>query len=443
MKSLIVGQAGRESILGEFMAQHSALHVVMEHPNPSLVEWAKRSGGEWQIGGTCEPDSVAAFAAKHGIDLAMVSADDPLAAGVVDALQAIGVATVGPTRAGAKIEWDKLFARSLLDRIAPGANPRTAVATSRSEIEGALSHFDGEPIAVKPVGLTGGKGVKVMGPHFSTYAEASDYAGEILEGAVRGGTVLFEERLLGLEFTIQAITDGSAIVFPPATYDYPFRCDGDTGPGTGGMGSFSDVDGLLPYLTAEAYSEACSIIEAVIRSLAAEERSFSGVLNAGFMATQSGVKVIEFNARFGDPECLNILSLFDGNWIETMRAICEGRLTADLVPLRREATVAIYLVSPDYAFGGGSPTNYRLDVEAARDSGCRPLFHSSIEVGDGEYQTLGTSRAVGLAGSGTTLEQARERVIEAIERSASGPLEWRRDIASSEYADAFMSPSRC
>ncbi|HEU4392623.1 MAG TPA: phosphoribosylamine--glycine ligase [Solirubrobacterales bacterium] len=441
MKSLVVGQAGRESILGEFMAQHSALHVVMEHANPSLVHSAERSGGAWQLGGTCDPDSVAAFATQHGVEIAMVSADDPLAAGVVDALQAKGIAVVGPTRAGAKIEWDKLYARSVLDQVAPQANPKTASAATREEVEAALAEFDGEPIAVKPVGLTGGKGVKVMGPHLATYAEASEYAAEILAGEVRGGSVLFEEKLTGLEFTIQAITDGQTIVFPPATYDYPYRCDGDTGPGTGGMGSFTDVDGLLPGLSREDYAAACAIVEAVIRHLDAEGRSFSGVLNAGFMATEQGVKVIEFNARFGDPECLNILSLFDGNWIETMQAICERRLTPDLVPLRDEATVVVYLVSPEYAFGGGSPTKYRLDTTAAREAGCRTLFHSSVEVGEGEYQTLGTSRAVGLTATGSTREEARDRVVEGIERSLSGTLEWRQDIASPSYIEAFMDPA--
>jgi phosphoribosylamine---glycine ligase len=440
MNSLIVGQAGRESILGEFMAEHSALHAVMEHANPTLVQLASRSGGKWQIGGTCDPEAVADFAARHSVEMAMVSADDPLAAGVVDALREIGVATVGPTREGAEIEWNKEFARSVLSQVAPLANPRTASAFSPAEVDSALSEFDGQPIVVKPVGLTGGKGVRVMGPHFSTYAEARSYADEIFAGQVRGGSVLFEERLSGLEFTIQAITDGSTIVFPPATYDYPYRCDGDTGPGTGGMGSFSEVDRLLPYLSEGDYGTACSIIEKVIRHLDGESRSFSGVLNAGFMATPDGVKVIEFNARFGDPECLNIMSLFDGNWIHTMQAICERRLAPELVPLRREATVAIYLVSPEYAFGGGTPTTFQLDPDAASELGCRTLFHSSVEIESGTYQTLGTSRAVGFAAAGSSLDEARARVIESIERTVSGPLEWRNDIASPEYIHTYMNP---
>jgi phosphoribosylamine--glycine ligase len=441
MNSLIVGQAGREAILGEFMAQHSALHAIMEHANPTLEESVRSSGGAMQIGGTCEPESVAAFARQHSVDIAMISADDPLAAGVVDALQEIGVLVVGPTRAGAEIEWNKSFARSLLAEVAPTANPKLARASSASELEAAFAQFDGEPIVVKPVGLTGGKGVKVMGPHLETYADALAYGQEIFAGRVRGGTVLLEERLIGLEFTIQAITDGQTIVFPPATYDYPYRCDGDTGPGTGGMGSFSDVDGLLPYLSPESYQEGCSIIRSVLGRLADEDRSFTGVLNAGFMATPQGAKVIEFNARFGDPEALNIMALFEGNWIETMSAIAERRLSPGDVKLRKEATAVIYLVSPRYAYEPGKPTEFTIDKTAAAEAGCRTLFHTSVRVEGDRYRTLGTSRAVGFVATGSSLKEARNRVIAGIERAATGSLEWRRDIASVEYAENYLKPS--
>ncbi len=219
----------------------------------------------------------------------MVSADEPLAAGVVDALLAQGTRAVGPTRAGAEIEWNKVFARSLLSQIAPHAAPMLRVVTEAHEVGEAIDSFGSTPVAVKPSGLTGGKGVKVMGPHLASHDEARDYALDLLERGRGGESVLIEEKIVGAEFTIQAISDGATVLFPPATYDYPFRYDGDEGPGTGGMGSLSmaGADAAV-HDDCATTSEACSIIERVIERLARDGRHFSGVMNSGFFATADG-----------------------------------------------------------------------------------------------------------------------------------------------------------
>jgi phosphoribosylamine--glycine ligase len=441
MKSLVVGQAGREGILGVRMAERSALHVVMEHANPTLADAAERSGGRVQLGGTCDPESVARFALDSGVDIAMVSADDPLAAGVVDALRDVGIATVGPTRAGAEIEWNKEFARAVLAEVAPDANPRMAAATTPAEIDAALERFGGDPVVVKPVGLTGGKGVKVMGPHLDGYDDVRAYAGEIFAGRARGGTVLLEERLRGLEFTIQAITDGVTTVFPPATYDYPYRRDGDSGPGTGGMGCFTGEGRLLPLLEQSEYDRGCEIVTRVLAHLKAEGRHFSGVMNAGFFATPAGVKVVEFNARFGDPECLNILSLFEGDWLRVMRGIWDGALQAADVRLRPHASVVTYLVSPGYAYGPGEPTEFTLDAAAAARAGCEPIFHTSERIAGDRYRTRGTARAVAICATAPSLADARARVASGIAAALDGPLEWRRDIGSEEYIATHLRPA--
>ena len=198
----------------------------------------------------------------------MVSADEPLAAGVVDALLAQGTRAVGPTRAGAEIEWNKVFARSLLSEVAPEAAPMLRVVAEAHEVGEAIDSFGSTPVAVKPSGLTGGKGVKVMGPHLASHAEARDYALSLLARRRPEESVLIEEKIVGAEFTIQAISDGRTVIFPPATYDYPFRYDGDEGPGTGGMGSLSMAEPTLPFMTAGHYEQACSIIEQVIERLA-------------------------------------------------------------------------------------------------------------------------------------------------------------------------------
>ncbi len=306
------------------MAEHSELHAFVGHENPSILRFAAASGGSHRLGDVCDPQAVAAFARAREIDVAMVSADEPLAAGVVDALLAQGTRAVGPTAAGAEIEWNKTFARSVLLEVAPEASPLLRVVHDARELDDALAFFGSTPVAVKPPGLTGGKGVKVMGPHLASHQEARDYALDLLRrGGDREG-VHIEEKVLGAEFTIQAISDGSTVVFPPSTYDYPYRYDGDRGPGTGGMGSLSMAGSTLPFMTAAHYQQACSIIQRVVERLTEQGRRFNGVMNSGFFATADGVKVIEFNARFGDPECMNIMSLFSGSWPHVMERICAG-----------------------------------------------------------------------------------------------------------------------
>jgi phosphoribosylamine--glycine ligase len=383
----------------------------------------------------CDPDAVAAFARAKEIDPARVSADEPLQAGVVDALLAQGTATVGPTRAGAEIEWNKVFARNLLAEIAPEAVPLLRVVSEIGELHEAMASFGSTPVAIKPAGLTGGKGVKVMGPHLADHGAAADYARELLERAA--GPVLIEEKIEGAEFTIQAISDGRTVVFPWSTYDYPYRYEGDEGPGTGGMGSLTVAAPTLPFMTTAHYRDACSIIERVIARLGELGRHFTGVMNSGFFATADGVQVIEFNARFGDPECMNIMSLLDGCWTEVMARICDRSLTAADVPLRPEASLVLYLVSPDYALRSGPAYDFALDRERIEGEGCHVFFSSAIEVGEGAYRTVGTSRAVALATTAPTLELARSRVLACA--SSVPVLQWREDVGDESYLNGLSA----
>jgi phosphoribosylamine--glycine ligase len=431
VRTLIVGHGGRESALAYRMAEHSELHAFVGHENPSIVGYAAASGGSHQVGDVCDPRAVAAFAREREIDIAMVSADEPLAAGVVDALLAQGTRAVGPTAAGAEIEWNKAFARSLLAEVAPEALPRLHVVHDAGEVADAIASFGSTPVVVKPSGLTGGKGVKVMGPHLADHDAARKYALELLARGRPGESVLIEEKIIGAEFTIQAISDGRTVVHPPSTYDYPYRYDGDEGPGTGGMGSLSCAGPTLPFMTAAHYEHARSIIERVIGRLHQQRRHFSGVMNSGFFATAEGIKVIEFNARFGDPECMNIMSLFAGDWPEVMERICAASLTASDVPLREEASVVLYLVSPDYALRPGPAYDFTLECERIEAAGCNVFFSSTVATGENAYRTVGTSRAVALTTTAPTLEQARARVVES---AATVPvLEWRKDVGDERY----------
>jgi phosphoribosylamine--glycine ligase len=428
------------------MAEHSELFAFAGHRNPSLVHHTRASGGKVEIGDVCDAQAVAAFARDNEIDVAMVSADEPLESGVVDALLEQGTSAVGPTRAGAEIEWNKAFARELLLDVAPEATPPLHIARDAREVDEAIESFGSTPIVVKPSGLTGGKGVKVMGPHLASHAEARDYALSLLASGRAGDSVLIEQKIVGAEFTIQAISDGATVVFPNATYDYPYRFDGDEGPGTGGMGSLSTAQAALPFMSAEHYAQACSIVERVIARLSSEGRRFTGVMNSGFFATADGVSVIEFNARFGDPECLNIMALFDGDWTQVMQRICAGELTREDVSLRDEASLVLYLVSPDYALpgGGATPTPYEfeLDVDAMQRAGCEVFFSSAVHVAQNTYRTVGTSRAVALVTTAPQLAEAHERIVAGA--SSVGVLQWRRDVGDERYLNdlrGLVSPA--
>jgi phosphoribosylamine--glycine ligase len=188
-------------------------------------------------------------------------------------------------------------------------------------------------------------------------------------------------------------------------------------------------------MTMRHYEQACSIVQLVIERLAHEGRHFSGVMNSGFFATADGVKVIEFNARFGDPECMNIMSLLSGSWPAAMERICERGLTSADVPLREAASVVLYLVSPDYALRRGRAYEFELDERAIEQAGAHVFFSSAVRVGERHFRTVGTSRAVALAATGATLAQARECVVRGAE--AVPVLEWRRDVGDDAYLEGL------
>jgi phosphoribosylamine--glycine ligase len=210
------------------------------------------------------------------------------------------------------------------------------------------------------------------------------------------------------------------------------------------MGSLSCAEPTLPFMTAAHYEQACAIVERVVARLSQEGRKFTGVMNSGFFATASGVQVIEFNARFGDPECMNIMALLDGDWPHTMQRICAGELTADDVPLRDEASLVLYLVSPDYALArAGPPSTYEfeLDVAAIERAGCEVFFSSAEHVAESTYRTVGTSRAVALVTTAPGLREAHERVVACAE--SIGVLQWRREVGDARYLEGLGALVRC
>jgi phosphoribosylamine---glycine ligase len=446
MKTLVVGGNSREAIIASRLSREAQVFAVSPHENPSLIDICHSSEGNLLLGSPANPELVAKFARDSRIDLAVVSSDNPLEAGVVDALQQAGISCVGPTRRGAEIEWNKSFAHEFLYALAPRYCPKFWIASSSEEVHQLFGRLAQEAIqvAVKPQGLTGGKGVKVMGEHLADFAAAEQYALDVLGNHIgNSASVVLEEKLEGIEFTIQAITDGTEVIRVPVTFDFPYRYDGDKGPGTGGMGSISDSSLILPFMTQRDYDECLCVIQMVLKALAADGRLFNGVLNTGFFLTEQGLRVMEFNSRFGDPEVMNILGVLDSSFLGLMQSIAAGTLLPGHARFSREACVVKYLVAPEYCVGTAEPHHYTLDTAAIGREGIESFFASSVrgEAPD-SYVTTGTSRNVALVATDASIPAAAARIDRAIERHFRGPLDFRRDIGSPPHLASLQNFQR-
>lgn len=437
MNVLVVGNGGRESALAWRIGRDASVFAVMQHPNPTIVDLCERTQGRFAIGDYRDPETVAGYARAWKIDLAVVQNDDALAAGVVDRLQAEAFLAVGPTQAGAEIEWNKAFARDLLHSLAPAWSPQYWIVQDAGDLTRVFAEIRAQDleIVVKPQGLTGGKGVKVMGPHLADYDAAQSYAEDILrEGTPSSRAVVLEEKMQGIEFTLQVLTDGRSVVHIPASYDYPFREAGDLGPGTGGMGSFTCADGLLPFLRREEYAACLRLADQVVNELNALGRHFNGVLNVGFFLTNAGIKVTEFNARVGDPEGMNLMLALapDVSVSRLLQEIAFGKLREGSVRFRSEATVVKYLVSPEYCYPCPQEHFFSLDVAEIQAAGGHVFFSSAQRKNDG-YVTVGASRSVAVAAVAPALSAASVSIEECIEKHLRGGLHHRPDVASTSY----------
>lgn len=443
-KTLIVGGGGRESAIAGKLAENASIYAVMPHINPTIKHYVEKTGGSLLIASPSDVDAVTEFALTQQIDLAFVSADDPLASGVVDALLNAGIRAVGPTRNGAQIEWDKTYAMRLMRRLFPEYTPGYWSVNNEASLMQAIDEIKSSriDIVVKPQGLTGGKGVKVMGAHLSDLDEAIEYARELLWDRPQESVILME-KVAGIEFTIMAITDGVSVLTPPATYDYPYRFDGDTGPGTGGMGSFTGIGEPLPFMTQHQYDQCIDVVKGVLKAMKQEGRHFNGVLNAGFFVTDNGIKFLEFNARFGDPECMNIMTVLDTSLLSLLESIEQGSLVDKPALFADKASVVKYLVTPEYALKPGIRHAFTLDVAALNAMGIDVYFSSATydnHQADGSYITVGNSRCVALAASGDSIPQAGELIEMGIRGHVSGPLQWRTDIGSADYINRLKVP---
>jgi len=413
MKILVVGGGGREHAIAAALSRNSetGIYSVMAKKNPGIARIAR----ECCIARETDLEKVAAFAKKTGITHAVIGPESPLEAGIVDRLSAEGIACVGPTKAAARIETDKAFCRDLMAHHHISGNPAYRVFHNTDEAVAFVKDHDGD-LAIKPIGLTGGKGVRIMGEQVDR-SGAIGYIHEI------NGEVVLEERLIGEEFTLQAFVDGFHIVPMPLVQDHKRAFEGDTGPNTGGMGAYSMPDHMLPFVSRKDHTAALSIMASVVAAMAAEGIPYKGILYGQFMNTADGPKVIEFNARFGDPEAMNVLSLLTSDFGEIAVSIAEGTLSASKVAFEPAATVCKYLVPDGYP--AAPQVNKPLILG---DSGKAILYYANVEETHQGLRTL-TSRTLAFVGKAATLEEA-EKIAEHAASSVQGSVFHRRDIGT-------------
>jgi phosphoribosylamine--glycine ligase len=385
---LLVGGGGREHAIARAVADDATLYACASNRNPGIASLA---AGFEQLDEN-EPEAVVDYAEGVDASVAVVGPETPLAAGVADALDDAGIYAFAPRAAEARIETDKAFQREFMrEHEVPGC-PDYAVFRDSDVAAEYVHEYDGD-VAVKPQGLTGGKGVRVTGDQL-TKAEAVDY---VRESDYDDWVV--EERLVGEEFTIQAFVADGDLRPTPAVQDHKRAYEGDEGPNTGGMGSYSDATRELPFMTESDYEDAVAIMEQTVDAL----DGYKGVLYGQFMLTAEGPKVVEFNARFGDPEAMNTLPVLETDFVDVLTAAREGDPLPDLAFADR-ATVCKYAVPQGYPTDPEAGAKVRIDAESAGDA---LLFYASVDAReDGIYTT--TSRSFAVVGVAERSSAARQ-----------------------------------
>jgi phosphoribosylamine---glycine ligase len=425
---LLYGKDGRTNALVEACAsspQRPDLFGYSQFLSPGMVDLCRQV----ERGFLTDLAHMVNWAAKVEPDLAIIGPEEPLEVGLVDALENMGIRCFGPRSALARVETSKAWARELMANHNIPGSPRFGVFDSLRGVRAYLEDLGS--FVVKPDGLTGGKGVRVFGEHLYSVAEAIAYAEECL---AEHGRVVIEEKLEGEEFSLQTITDGFAVVHCPLAQDHKRAFVGDTGPNTGGMGSYSCPDHSLPFLTDLDLQAAKAINEAVIAALGEEgPHPYRGVLYGGFMATADGVRVIEFNARFGDPEAVNVLPLLEQDFLDIAQRVAEGTLSSIKVSFAQKWTVCKYAVPDGYPGVGNAGKAIRFNESQPLESDTRVYFAAVDK--DGEHITLSASRAAACVGIGATLHEA-ERKADSAFRRLTGPLYHRTDIGTAALVEA-------
>jgi len=425
MRILVVGTGAREHAICRAIGNEAELHSIMSNKNPGIARISK-----FKISSEKDIEAVKKYALDNRIDMAVIGPEAPLEMGIVDALQEAGIGCVGPTKEAARIETDKAFMRNLFeDHKIPGSLVYKVFDNTHDA--GDFIEDFGEDVVIKPVGLTGGKGVKIMGEHLKDASDAKSYIKEIIDNKISGHPkVVIEERLVGEEFTVQAFVDGSHVVPMPAAQDHPHAFEGDQGPITGGMGSYSDKNGLLPFLDQKSYDESVKIMEDTVKAIKTEVGPYRGILYGQFMLCKNGPRLVEYNARFGDPEAMNVLPLLNSSFVELSEGIVNGNLKK--ADFESKATVCKYVVPRGYPETKAANQVLNVDEAKINDAGAI-VYYAAVNQKDDKIYTS-SSRALGLVGIGDSIAEAEE-ICEKVTGHVKGDVYHRSDVGTAELIE--------
>jgi phosphoribosylamine--glycine ligase len=406
---LLLGSGGREDALAFGLRQSPSCDALIAAPgNPGIARWAECLAID-----PADPDKVVALARERNVHLVVVGPEAPLVAGVADACRGAGIAVFGPSAAAAMLEGSKGFTKDLC--AAEGVP--TARFVRLSDTDAALEALDGFglPVVIKADGLAAGKGV--------TVALTRDEAVEAIE-ALNGAPLVIEEFLEGEEASLFALVDGAQVLFLASAQDHKRVGEGDTGPNTGGMGAYSPAPVLTRELEARAMAE---IVAPTARAMARAGTPFSGLLYAGLMLTAEGPKLIEYNVRFGDPECEAIVPRLEGDLAQLLLSVAEGRLGEATPVESKQHSMTVVVAAEGYP---GTPRKGGLieGIEAAEKVPGVTVFHSgTARHGSGALLAAG-GRVLAVTALGDTLAEARERAYQAVDMIEFADGFHRRDI---------------
>lgn len=411
MNVLLIGSGGREHALAWKIAQSPRLRKLLTVPgNPGTGAYGQNVPFPLN-----DFEALVDLAQRERIDLVVVGPDNPLADGIVDHFAAAGIPAFGPSAAAARIESSKSFAKEVM--AAAGVPTAASHVFDSAAAALAFARASGRAWVVKADGLALGKGVIVADDLDHTLA-----AIELLGAMPAGTRMLLEEPLQGRELSVLALCDGTGLLLLPTARDHKRLLEGDAGPNTGGMGVVAPVDGVSPALLDQIVTQC---MQPVVNELAQRGTPFRGVLYAGVMLAADGPKILEFNARFGDPEAQAILPLLEGDLLEALHACATGTLQPDKLRRRRGYAVCVVLCAAGYP-GKPRKGDPIRGVEALDDDQVL-LFHAGTALGSSGLMTAG-GRVLGITGLGANLRQARERAYEAAERVIFDGKHYREDI---------------
>ncbi|MFA6218651.1 MAG: phosphoribosylamine--glycine ligase [Erythrobacter sp.] len=418
MNILLLGSGGREHALAWKLAQSPLCHKLWAAPgNPGIAQEA-----------TCialdasDHAAVIAFCRENAIGLVVIGPEAPLVDGLADSLRAAGFDTFGPSRKAAQLEGSKGFTKDLCER-ANIPTARYVRCTSLEQAWGKLKRFD-PPFVLKADGLAAGKGVVIA----ETREEAQEALNEMFGGQFgsAGSEVVIEQFLTGEEASFFALSDGTAIVPIGTAQDHKRVGDGDTGPNTGGMGAYSPAPVLSEALQARAMRE---IVEPTVRTLRAEGMPYSGVLYAGLMLTGDGPQLIEYNARFGDPECQVLMMRLESDLVELMLACARGTL-GEIAPPRLADEFALTVVMAAQGYPGTPKKGGTIDLGEAEASGAK-VFHAGTAM-DGDKLVASGGRVLNVTASGASATEAQRKAYAAVDAITFREGFCRRDIGQRE-----------